>query len=137
MVDFKKIDMGELGRHLFAKILKATASDGTFNEIFEEVKAKGEKYEDESFPPNEFSLISDWDEPEVADKIKLWRTFEWVRATEIPSLNDDEGKLSVFFEEVSPKDIKQGLLGDCYFLSVLSVLSEDPKRIKDLFLTKD
>ena len=59
MVDFKKLDMGELGRHLFAKILKATASDGTFQEIYEECKAKNQPYEDESFPPTEFSLISD------------------------------------------------------------------------------
>jgi hypothetical protein len=29
----KQIDMGELGRHLFAKIMKATASDGTYGEI--------------------------------------------------------------------------------------------------------
>ena len=93
MVDFKKLDMGELGRHLFAKILKATASDGTFQEIYEECKAKNQPYEDESFPPTEFSLISDWEEPEVQDKVRLWRTFEWIRATQIPSLNDDEGKL--------------------------------------------
>ena len=57
-----------------------------------------------------------------------------MRATEIPSLNDDEGKLQIFFNEVSPSDIKQGLLGDCYFLSVLSVLSEVPSRIKKLFV---
>ena len=126
--------MGELGRHLFAKILKATASDGTFQEIYEECKAKNTPYEDESFPPTEFSLISDWEDEEVQDKVRLWRTFEWMRATEIPSLNDDEGKLQVFFNEVSPDDIKQGLLGDCYFLSVLSVLSEVPSRIKKLFV---
>ena len=88
----------------------------------------------ESFPPNEFSLISDWEEGEVQDKVQLWRSFEWVRATEVPSLNDDEGKLQVFFNEVSPSDIKQGYLGDCYFLSVLSVLSEVPTRITKLFL---
>mmetsp|Transcript_12340 Transcript_12340/g.16737 ORF Transcript_12340/g.16737 Transcript_12340/m.16737 type:complete len:166 (+) Transcript_12340:237-734(+) len=69
------------------------------------------------------------------DKVRLWKTFEWVRATQIPELNDDEGRLQVFFNEVSPSDIKQGLLGDCYFLSVLSVLSEEPKRITRLFLT--
>lgn len=93
MVDFKKLDMGELGRHLFAKILKATASDGKFNEIYEECKMKNEPYQDESFPPNEFSLISDWEHPEVADKVRLWKSFEWIRATEVPELNDDEGKL--------------------------------------------
>ena len=73
--------MGELGRHLFAKILKATASDGTFQEIYEECKARNKPYEDEAFPPTEFSLISDWEDPEVQDKVKLWRTFEWIRAT--------------------------------------------------------
>ena len=36
---------------------------------------------------------------------------------------------------MSPSDIKQGLLGDCYFLSVLSVLTEKPTRITKLFLT--
>ena len=79
-------------------------------------------------------MISDWEEGEVQDKVQLWRSFEWVRATEVPSLNDDEGKLQVFFNEVSPSDIKQGYLGDCYFLSVLSVLSEVPTRITKLFL---
>ena len=44
MVDFKQLDMGELGRHLFAKILKATASDGTFTEIYEECKLKNQPY---------------------------------------------------------------------------------------------
>lgn len=135
MVDFKKLDMGELGRHLFAKILKATASDGKFNEIWEESKMRNIPYEDESFPPNEFSLISDWEEPEVQDKVRLWKSFTWIRATEIEELNDDEGKLQVFFNEVSPSDIKQGLLGDCYFLSVISVLAEVPRRITSLFLS--
>ena len=136
MVDFKKIDMGELGRHLFAKILKATASDGKFTEILEEAKLKNEPYEDESFPPNEFSLIADWDEDEVLDKVKLWKQFEWIRCNEIEELNDkEEGQLVVFQNEVSPDDIVQGLLGDCYFLSVLSVLSEKPQRIRNLFLS--
>ena len=135
MVDFNKIDMGELGRHLFAKILKATASDGKFTEILEEAKLKDEPYEDESFPPNEFSLIADWDEDEVLDKVKLWKQFEWIRCNDIEELNDDEGALQVFQNEVSPSDIMQGLLGDCYFLSVLSVLSEKPQRIKNLFLS--
>ena len=73
-MDFKKIDMGELGRQLFAKILKATASDGKFTEILEECSLKKEKYTDESFPPNEFSLIQDWDcqEDGVPEKARKW-----------------------------------------------------------------
>ena len=42
--------------------------------------------------------------------------------------------LQVFDESIDPKDIKQGLLGDCYFLSVLSVLAEHPHMIRNLFV---
>jgi hypothetical protein len=34
-------------------------------------------------------------------------------------------------------DIKQGFLGDCYFLAGLAALAEHPHRIFDLFLLKD
>ena len=36
-----------------------------------------------------------------------------------------------------PDDIKQGNLGDCYFLSVLSILAERPHRIERLFINKE
>jgi len=37
--------------------------------------------------------------------------------------------------DISPNDIKQGALGDCYFLSSLSALSEVPDLVKKLFVT--
>lgn len=43
---------------------------------------------------------------------------------------------SSLLDKIEPADIKQGCLGDCYFLSVLSVLSEDPSRIRRLFITE-
>jgi calpain-15 len=99
---------------------------------------KDEPYTDESFPPNEFSLIQDWDEDAdgIPEKARKWQRFTWIRATEIEELNDSDGKLQVFANSVDPSDIKQGDLGDCYFLSTLSVLAEKPKRITDLFLSK-
>ena len=39
-------------------------------------------------------------------------------------------------EGIEPDDIKQGQLGDCYFLATLSAIAEFPWRIKHLFLTK-
>ena len=95
------------------------------------------KYTDESFPPNKKSLISDWnDESEdIQEKVDEWNEFTWIRASEIEELNDDEGVLAVFQDDVTPDDIKQGLLGDCYFLSILSSLAEVPSRITKLFLT--
>ena len=64
-----------------------------------------------------------------------WAKIEWIRASEIPELNDDEGELKVFADKVEPNDIKQGGLGDCYFLSVLSCTAEKEQRIKRLFIS--
>jgi len=37
---------------------------------------------------------------------------------------------------ISPSDIRQGILGDCYFLSALSSLAVEPLRILNLFITR-
>lgn len=50
-------------------------------------------------------------------------------------MTDDEGDLNVFVDDPTPNDIKQGALGDCYFLSSMSVIAEFPERIKKIFLT--
>jgi cytochrome c-type biogenesis protein CcmE len=57
----------------------------------------------------------------------------WKRATEFCP-----GDLpTVFFEGIDPGDVAQGILGDCYFLSALSVLAEHPHRIRKLFVTQE
>jgi hypothetical protein len=38
-------------------------------------------------------------------------------------------KISIFDGGISPNDIEQGELGDCYFLAVLSSIAEKPDRI--------
>ena len=58
-----------------------------------------------------------------------------MRSTKIPILTDDEGDICLFDGGITPSDIKQGELGDCYFLSALSVLAEVPDRISKLFNT--
>jgi hypothetical protein len=42
----------------------------------------------------------------------------------------------IFKNKPEPMDIKQGYLGDCYFLAGLAALAETPHRICDLFLLK-
>ena len=56
---------------------------------------------------------------------------EWKRASEI--FNDPK----VFHGGITPDDIQQGALGDCYYLSALSSLAEHPENIADLFHTKE
>ena len=47
----------------------------------------------------------------------------------------DRSKLVV--DGVDPNDIIQGGLGDCYFLSSLSILAEHPKRMEKIFATPE
>ena len=54
-----------------------------------------------------------------------------------PSEFLDPEQIRIFQDRIEPSDIKQGCLGDCYFLSSLSVLAEKPDRIRRLFVTEE
>ena len=56
------------------------------------------------------------------------KTFEYVEPGDLKERNITEG--------IEPDDIRQGALGDCYFLATLSAIAEFPWRIKRLFVTK-
>eukprot|EP00928_Gymnodinium_smaydae_P017636 TRINITY_DN16748_c0_g1_i1.p1 TRINITY_DN16748_c0_g1~~TRINITY_DN16748_c0_g1_i1.p1 ORF type:complete len:686 (+),score=79.47 TRINITY_DN16748_c0_g1_i1:281-2338(+) len=43
----------------------------------------------------------------------------------------------MFKDDISPCDIKQGALGDCWFLSALAAIAEVPDRIRALFATTE
>ena len=62
---------------------------------------------------------------------KEWKSFIFKRIDEI---FDQPIKV---FNDISPNDILQGKLGDCYFLSTISAIAEFPKRIEKLFDTQD
>ena len=62
-MDFKDIDIGELGRNIFAKILQSTSTHGNSQDVIEECEYKGIQFRDESFPPSKESLINDWKDP--------------------------------------------------------------------------
>ena len=65
---------------------------------------------------------------------KKWTSITWKKASEIPSLKNASHKMDIFPEKVSPNDVVQGGLGDCWFLTAISALAEYPERIKKLFL---
>jgi hypothetical protein len=82
-------------------------------------------YTDPDFPPQLSSLLPD----EGGTRAREWKDIVWQRASSLQCLNKT-GQMRVFQGAIEPADIKQGALGNCYFLSALSVLAEYPQRIR-------
>ena len=112
----------------------------------EELKKKGERFTDPYFQPTLNSIVGKdsngnfvdtkigqdkLDELEKDDPGSTTGKYTWKRITQIP------GTWKVFEGEIEMEDIAQGLLGDCYFLTALSALSNYPYLIKSLFRTDE
>lgn len=69
----------------------------------------GKLFTDSSFPPNEKSLGIIPDVP---------RDCKWERLSKILP------NAKLYVDKIEPKDVIQGSLGDCYFLSALAALAE-------------
>ena len=101
--------------------------------------SKTSPFTDDLFPPNSNSIlakdihgnyIDETDGPRRATYFNL-DEIEWKRASEIfPHPLLFEGTINV-------DDIRQGKIGNCYFLSALAALCEFPSLISQLFITKD
>ena len=75
------------------------------------------------------SILSEKPDKDLAEK---WKDFKWTRIPDINLSSKTEPK--IFGDIISPNDIKQGCLGDCYFLSSLSVLTKHPDIIRKMFV---
>ncbi|EAR84910.2 calpain family cysteine protease (macronuclear) [Tetrahymena thermophila SB210] len=104
-----------------------------FDHIIEECEHLlfGNCWEDPEFPANKQSL-SLYFEKLPRQTQEAWQQIVWKRPNEF--LNEENIKL---FDVIEPDDIKQGLLGDCYFLCALSALAEQDCLIERLFHTKE
>eukprot|EP00817_Percolomonadidae_sp_ATCC50343_P000860 CAMPEP_0117419486 /NCGR_PEP_ID=MMETSP0758-20121206/1030_1 /TAXON_ID=63605 /ORGANISM="Percolomonas cosmopolitus, Strain AE-1 (ATCC 50343)" /LENGTH=291 /DNA_ID=CAMNT_0005200563 /DNA_START=687 /DNA_END=1559 /DNA_ORIENTATION=+ len=89
---------------------------------------KGELWTDPDFPPNDTSLYKGYDGQRYAEKI------EWRRVSDIFKGQS----YRMFYEGIEADDIRQGALGDCYFLSAIAaVANRRPESIQKLFLTQE
>eukprot|EP00439_Symbiodinium_sp_Y106_P076683 s1128_g15.t2 len=50
-----------------------------------------------------------------------------------PSEFCDKGEIRVFSDSITPCDIHQGALGDCWYLAALAAVAEQPQLIRELF----
>jgi hypothetical protein len=93
------------------------------------------KYNDPHFKPDMSSLMNKHTSLDTKT-VKLWKQFVWKRASELfPHTKNIRPE--IFEDGVEMEDIKQGALGNCYFLSALAALAIKGQRIKDLFVTKE
>ena len=117
--------------------LDAGAKDAAFEKA---IKSAGNgAFLDKDFMPEPARLIPDWNDQseEVQSLVPAFKTYQWLKVKDIKSLNDDEGEVKIFFGEIEPTDIKQGALGNCYFLSAISVLTEHPQRVRNMFASTE
>jgi calpain-15 len=84
-----------------------------------------EKFTDPDFPPEDSSLSK--------TKCERVEGLAWKR---IPDIWPEATEFHLF-GDIKPNEIDQGKLGDCYFISGVSVLAEKPHLIKRLFHTSD
>ena len=121
--DNSTIKGGDLNlANLLTKQVVMIESSCPLQQKISELKAQGRRYEDNVFPASLKSLTGEH------GKISSWNSIEWKSA----SSNIKQYRL--FDEMIHPNDIKQGALGDCYFLAAIAALAEQPQRILNLFL---
>lgn len=130
---------------------------GFLNQKYPEIVKQKEKFTDPLFPPNETSLYSTKQDhiefkpievpsflKEAGGQEKFLSQFaiskrgdqyKWKRLSEVYNLRDLNVLKEIKAGESLSDDVIQGELGDCYFLSALACLAENPERIKKLFPT--
>ena len=69
------------------------------------------------------SVFKDPDFPENKALDGITDGFSWERVKDLDNDESQQTKIKVFDEGTNACDIKQGLLGDCYLLSSLSVIA--------------
>ena len=98
-----------------------------------------EPWNDPMFTPSRQTLCpyneKGWLLPEnvLISDVEGWEKYNWCRVEEI--LNSKN--YQVFEEGISPDDILQGSIGDCYFLSAVGSLCKFSHYIDKLFFTKE
>ena len=96
--------------------------------------ANNEKFTDKLFPPNMHSLtyISDFNKETVeSSEIIQFNNITWKRISEIFKNNKYD-----LFNTLDVDDIKQGIIGNCYFLCVLSSFAKRPEIYDKIFIDK-
>ena len=122
-----------------------------FTAAYESAMKSGKNFVDKDFYPDRWSIF----ERKNSVREGKWSDFIWCRPKEflkgdyfifnkdnsedvplLKSLRESQFSNIQTNQAIDVDDIVQGSLGDCYFLSCLSSLAENPIRIRNLFISK-
>ena len=95
---------------------------------------ENEKYTDKLFPPDIKSLtyVSEYNKEFVqSNEINQFKNISWKRISDIFQNNKYD-----LFNTLDVDDIKQGIIGNCYFLCVLSSFAKRPEIYDKIFIDK-
>lgn len=97
-----------------------------------------EKFTDDIFPPNENSLLSKDSKGNYIDKEIGAKNASLISSNEISwkRLSEIYPENFLFEDNIDLDDIRQGKIGNCYFLSSIAAMTEYPNLISQLFKTK-
>ena len=128
-------------RNVFKQILVLNSPEQNFQNLVK--KYQKTKFLDETFPPNENSLLKGYnsyhipisltsDIPIVKTQLqKKWKNIKWKRQSELLNFT------SIFPDEIESSDIQPNIFSNPNFISVISALAEYPERIEKLFLSNE
>ncbi len=97
------------------------------------------KFVDDVFPPNDNSILAQDNEGNFIDKQCGPEKSKGMDVSELEwkRIGDIYSKSLIFEDNIEFDDIKQGNLGNGYFLSAISALTEIPYLIYQIFRTKE
>jgi hypothetical protein len=103
------------------------------DDIREKLKEANMNFIDIEFPPVESSIYS----PSETLKPFARENIVWKRPKEFMVVDESKDLFApeIFYKKIEPNDIKQGQLGDCWFMCALASLAEMPYLVERLFIT--
>lgn len=127
----KKLSVEKSSQVRLKNFKKALEKDANFN--------KNIHFIDNEFPPNKHSIFIKKSILPLSKAIHssgLNRAKIWLRPYDIKFCKEERHFSVSLYENCSPKDVVQGGVGSCWFISALSVIAERKDLLSNILITK-
>lgn len=131
--NFRNKAVAKVKQELDAMKKLKTDLGGIINEnmLLKAARKSGKMYVDTTFPPIQNSLFRQGIDTDPSGPMKALNLISWRRPQDF--LPECWQSKICLFDGISPSDIDQGQLGDCYFLCAVAALAEHEAQIEGIF----